>query len=80
MFREWLVFPKALAGGVVATIFTWIVIICYSAWRETARHKASGIAELGAVSGGWNALLHSPLVLLSLSIAFALGLYLGSRH
>jgi chromate transport protein ChrA len=80
MWREWLIFPKAIAGGVAAVILMWVVILCYSIWRDAVRNRAAGVVGLGAASGGWNALLHSPLVLLLLMVAFLVGLYLTSRR
>jgi hypothetical protein len=38
-----------------------------------------GIEGLGAVAGGWTALIHSPLVAVLLALAFGLGFYLAGR-
>ena len=80
MWREWLIFPKALFSGVVAVVVMWVAILFYSTWQNTLRSPAARVTGLGAVSGGWTALLHSLPVLLLLTIAFAIGLYLASRR
>jgi hypothetical protein len=74
-----LLFPKALLGGLGAAIIAWIAILCFYMWRASVERRRLGIEGLGAVSGGWTFLLHSPIVDGVIAVAFALGFYFTVR-
>lgn len=69
-------FIKALLGGICAVLLTWVVIIGV---HMAMTRDGSRTGELRAVAGGWTHLLHLPLVLVILTVAFGIGLYLASR-
>jgi TRAP-type C4-dicarboxylate transport system permease large subunit len=71
-----MVFLKGLSGGLVAVCVTWVVIVFINNWRENMLAKQQGITGLRAVAGGWNYLLQLPLVVILLTVAFGMGLYL----
>lgn len=78
-----LLFPKAILGGVFATILVWIAILAYQQHQNTVMNEKMGITGLGAVAGGWSSLLNSPYVVVILSIGFGIGFYIVtwiSRH
>jgi hypothetical protein len=77
--RGWLIFPKGLLGGLGAAIVMWIIVLCYSVWRLSVVNRKLGIEGLGAVAGGWTYLVHSPIVVALITIAFGLGFYLTTR-
>ena len=80
MDANWLIFPKALLGGIAAATIAWLAIIIIAAWREGARARAAGLIGPVAVAGGWNALLHSPVVVILLAAAFGFGIYVAARR
>jgi len=73
-----MIFAKGLLGGVTAVVVVWAIILALSIQRVTIQTKEQG-SELVAVAGGWNYLLHKPLVVLLLTAAFGIGLYVTSR-
>lgn len=66
---------KAIGGGVLLVLVTWVGIV--SIWYR--RLMANAPKGLGGVAGGWDYLLSYPLVALLLSIAFGVGFYLTVR-
>jgi|HubBroStandDraft_6_1064221.scaffolds.fasta_scaffold1378574_2 hypothetical protein len=79
LVRGLLIFPKGLLGGLGAAIVMWTIVLCYSAWRLSVVKRKLGIEGLGAVAGGWTYLVHSPIVVVLITIAFGLGFYLTTR-
>ena len=69
-------FLKAICGGVLAVICSWVAVLVVHQLRVAAYNKRSGMTGLGATAGGWNYLLQLPTVSLILTIAFGIGLYL----
>jgi hypothetical protein len=74
-----MLFLRYIATGVMVVTATWIVIVALTVWRASAA-AAEGKGSLGAASGGLSSLLHSPLILVLLTIAFGVGLLLQSRR
>ena len=70
---------KAILGGIVAVIVMWIIVAVFHMWRMHVLTRQRGIAGLGAVTSGESLLLHTPLVIVLLTVAFGIGLYLASR-
>jgi hypothetical protein len=70
---------KGIVGGVIATILMWCIILSFHVWRVNAAARQQGLTGLGAMAGGWTYLLHLPLVLVLLTAAFGLGLYVMTR-
>jgi hypothetical protein len=72
-------FIKAVSGALAAVLLAWVGILTWhsvSVQRETTN---AGVAGLGAEAGGWNYLLQLPTVLLLLTAAFGIGLFLTVR-
>jgi hypothetical protein len=74
-----MIFLKSVFGGVVAVFVMWIIVVSVDVWRMHVFNVRHGVTGLGAVAGGWNHLLHMPVVLLLLTAAFGVGLYLTAR-
>lgn len=74
-----MIFVKSVLGGVVAVVLTWVIIIFWFMWRLEAVRRQQGETGLGAVAGGWNYLLHLPSVVILLTAAFGVGLYITAR-
>ena len=74
-----MIFVKSVLGGVVTVVLAWIVVVTVFMLRAGAARKQQGISGLSATAGGWNYLLQTPFVLLLLTVAFGLGLYVTSR-
>ncbi len=74
-----MLFLKLLLGGVLATIVAWFAVVAVHYWRTVSAARAQGVTGLIAVSGGWNYLVQLPTVLLLLTAAFGVGLYVTSR-
>jgi hypothetical protein len=70
---------KALSGALAAVLIAWTGILTWHA--VSVQHEASraGASGLGAEAGGWNYLLQLPAVLLLLTAAFGIGLFLTVR-
>jgi hypothetical protein len=66
---------RAIGGGVLCLFATWVGILVVHLWRVNNYSSRSGVTGLGASAGGWSFLLHSPLVVTLLSIAFGVGFY-----
>lgn len=66
---------RAIGGGVLCLFATWVGILVVHLWGIKSYSSRSGVTGLGATAGGWNFLLHSPLVVILLSIAFGVGFY-----
>ena len=71
-----ILFLKAVGGGILAVICSWVAVLVVHQLRMEAYNKRSGITGLGATAGGWNYLLQLPTVSLILTIAFGIGLHL----
>jgi len=74
-----MIFLKSVAGGVVAVVAMWVIVIVIYSWRLSVMMKKKGMTGLAANAGGFNSLLHMPLVLILLTVAFGVGLYLTAR-
>ena len=57
----------------------WCLILSVYMWRLSAAARRQGVTGLWAVAGGWTYLLHVPLVVILLTAAFGVGLYLMVR-
>jgi len=68
-----MLFLKSLAGGVLAVVAMWIVIVSVYMYRWAQASR--GETGLVAHAGGWDSLLHVRFVLLLLTLAFGFGLY-----
>ena len=79
VIRGALIFPRGLLGGLGAAIVMWIIVLCFSAWRLSVTKRRLGIEGLGAVAGGATYLVHSPSVVVLITVAFGLGFYLTTR-
>jgi hypothetical protein len=71
-----LLLVRSIFGGIIAVLLTWIVILI--TWYVWVSRKISNQPGLRAVVGGWDMLLHTPFVLLLLTLAF--GLWLVARR
>jgi len=67
---------KGLIGGIIAAVLAWILVLTVYLWLIERSTKPG---ELGSVAGGWNYLLQLPSVILALTAAFGIGLYLTVR-
>ena len=65
--------------GIAATIIMWLGVIGASMWRLQEARKQRGDSGLVAVAGGWSYLLRAPLVIILLTAAFGVGLYITVR-
>jgi hypothetical protein len=74
-----MIFLKSVLGGIGATVIMWLAVLGTSMWRLEEARKQQGGTGLGAVAGGWSYLLRSPLVVILLTAAFGVGLYLTAR-
>jgi hypothetical protein len=74
-----LILVKGIVGGVVASIVMWCIVLLFYTGRMNAVAKQQGMTGLTASAGGWPYLLHMPLVLILLTAAFGVGLYLAAR-
>jgi hypothetical protein len=70
---------KGLLVGLISAVVMWGVIVAVYMARLTQLTKSQGDTGLVAVAGGWNYLLHMPLVLILLTLAFGGGLWLSTR-
>jgi len=68
-----MIFLKSILVGNVAVLVMWVVIAVVYARRFANSGQSPG---LSAVAGGWSHLLHLPLVLILLTVAFGAGLWL----
>jgi TRAP-type C4-dicarboxylate transport system permease large subunit len=73
------IFLKGILGGVIATSLMWVIVVLIDNWRLQATARQRGITGLGAVANGWNYLLQLPLVVVLLSVAFGVGLFVTAR-
>jgi len=74
-----MIFLKSILGGVIAATAMWAIVILVTNWRWQAMARQRGITGLGAHAGGWNYLLQLPLVVVLLSAAFGIGLFVTAR-
>lgn len=70
---------KAIGGGVFCLLGMWIGILVIHGWRMRNAVSKQGGTGLGATAGGWTFLLHSPLVVILLTIGFGIGFYAAIR-
>ena len=74
-----MIFAKSLMSGVAAVIAMWVAIVVFwSVWRFYVLKKQFP-DEVVSVAGGYDMLIHTPLVWTLLTLAFWLGLYLFIR-
>ena len=74
-----MIFAKSLLGGVIAVVAMWAIVLMVFMQRIRAETREQGTAGLVAVAGGWNYLLQKPSVVLLLTAAFGIGLYVTAR-
>lgn len=74
-----MVVAKAVFGGIVAVFVTRTVVGFVFTWRVRAATECQGLSGLGAAAGGWTNLLHQPSVIVLLTIAFGIGLWVIAR-
>jgi len=74
-----LILAKAIFGGLVAVVVTWVIIGVTYEWRTKFIARQHGITGLVAVTSPASSLLHTPLVIVLLTVAFGIGLYLAVR-
>lgn len=74
-----LIFPRGIIGGISAVVLMWIAVLCFSIWRSAVAQRNSGMNGLTAVSGGWANLIHSPGIVVLLTVSFGFGFYLATR-
>lgn len=79
IIKPLLIFPKGLIGGLTGVVVMWIAVIVSFQWKLTAQMRARGVQGPIAVAGGWEELVHTPLVIVLLTIAFGFGFYLATR-
>jgi hypothetical protein len=72
--RPILQFTMVLLLGNLSAVLAFIAIVSYDHHRATRN-----LPGLGAVAGGWDLALRTPLNLCLLSIAFGIGMWLGVR-
>ncbi len=70
-----MIFLKSVLGGVAGVVAMWIVIVCAFMWRMGTLRTTG----LTAVAGGWSYLLHTRWVVILLTAAFGVGLYLTAH-
>jgi|1185.fasta_scaffold1371011_2 hypothetical protein len=70
-----LLLSKGIIGGIVAVLVVWTVtVVVYFMGRDVTT------TGLGAVAGGWDMLLRSPLIALILTLAFGVGFRIMTRY
>ena len=74
-----MIFAKSLLGGVIAVVAMWAIVLTVFMQRIGAETREQGTTGLVAVAGGWNYLLQKPSVVLLLTAAFGIGLYVTAR-
>jgi hypothetical protein len=71
-----LLFLKSTGGGIVAVVIVaWILVFL----RMVPEFSTSRAVGLGAVAGGWEFLLRSPLACVILGLAFGAGYWIAAR-
>ena len=73
-------FVRCLACGIFAVLVAWFISIVFFGIQTTATAKGQGPAGLTAVAGGWEYILHKPLVVILLTVAFGVGFFLCARR
>lgn len=73
-------FVKCLLSGIAAVLMVWFVCLLIFAMRMQAIARAGSLSGPVAVAGGWNYLLHKPLVVTLLMLAFGVGFYLCAQR
>lgn len=74
-----MIFVKGVLGGICAVLVMWAVVVAAYAWRSAEAARRQGATGLMAQAGGWDYLLHTPWVLVTLTVAFGIGLYVTAR-
>jgi hypothetical protein len=74
-----MIFLKSVIGGVISSLLVWTIIVSIQLWRIAHSQPQQGNTGLVAVAGGWDYLLHRPLVVLLLAASLGLGVYLTAR-
>jgi len=74
-----MIFLKSVLGGILAVVVAWTLIVWAYLWRLNVITKRQGSTGLMAVAGGWTYLLHRALVMILLTAAFGVGLYLTTH-
>ena len=72
--RPILQFATVLLVGNICAALAFIAIVVRNYYRDM-----QGLSGLGAVAGGWNLALRTPLNLCLISLAFGIGMWLGIR-
>jgi hypothetical protein len=74
-----MIFLKSLTGGLVCVVVMWTVILFVYMRYWTQVGDGRGDAGLGASAGGWDSLLHMPIVVALLTVAFGVGVYMVAK-
>ena len=74
-----MILVKGIFGGIVALIVMWCIILAVHTWGMRMVARQQGITGLTAIAGGWNYLIHMPLVVVLLTTAFGIGIYVVAR-
>jgi hypothetical protein len=74
-----MIFLKSVIGRVITSSLVWVLIVSIQLWRITQMQRQRGNTGLVAVAGGWDYLLHRPLIVVLLAASFGIGVYLTAR-
>ncbi len=72
-----LLFLKSVAGGITGLTVIWIIVLSFFMWQSAMTR--SGVQGLSSTAGTWEMLLHTPWVLLLLTVGFGVGLSVTAR-
>jgi hypothetical protein len=73
------IFIKSVLGGILASSLVWFAVVSVYMWKAYAATRAQGTTGLIASANGWDYLLHSPWVVILLTLAFGIGLYVTAK-
>ena len=69
----------AVLRGILAGVVAWTLVVSAYLGRLNVVAKRQGSAGLMAMAGGWTYLFHRPSVMILLTAAFGVGLYLTAH-
>ena len=73
-------FFKSLAGGIVAAIVAWVIVVALEIWRTVRAAQRIGPGPLRAIAFEWGYVLQKPWVIGFLTISFGVGLWLTAYY
>jgi hypothetical protein len=74
-----MIFVKSVGIGIATVVLMWFAIVSAFLVQTYNLSKERGASGIQATAGGWNYLLQKPAVLVLLTVAFGVGLYVASR-